>query len=176
MDTFTAMKTRKSTRSYTGALSEEDLKAVLMAGEAAPIGRGLYDDMHMTVIRDKDLLNEIDRNAAAFFHDPSRTPLYGAPCLILIDTALGEPAMNNVPYSDCAVMAENMTLMATDIGLGSCLIWGGIAALNTNPELVAKLGLPEGHTPCCGVVIGETTDELVERDIPEDRIAVSYIG
>ncbi len=175
METIVTMKTRKSTRSYTGALSEPDLKAVLEAGEAAPIGMGQYENMHLTVIRDQDLLNELDRNAAAFFGDPSRTPLYGAPCLIVVSTVLGEPAMNNVPNSNAAVVAMNMHLMATDIGLGSCMIWGAIAALNTNPELVAKLGLPEGQTACCGVVIGETTDELVEREIPSDRIAVTYI-
>ncbi len=175
METIVTMKTRKSTRSYTGALSEPELKAVLEAGEAAPIGMGKYEEMHLTVIRDKDLLNELDRNAAAFFGDPSRTPLYGAPCLIVVSTAVENPAMGNIPYSNAAVVAMNMHLMATDIGLGSCMIWGAVAALNTNPDLVAKLGLPEGHTPCCGVVIGETTDELVERDIPEERIAVTYI-
>ncbi len=176
METVKTMKTRKSTRSYTGALSEEDLQAVLFAGQAAPIGMGKYEDMHLTVIRDKDLLHELDRNGAAFFGDPERTPLYGAPCLIVISTVLGEPAMNNVPYSDAAVMADHMHLAATDRGLGSCLIWGAIAGLNTNPELVAKLGLPAGQTPCCGIVIGETADELVERDIPTDRVSVTCIG
>ncbi len=175
METIVTMKTRKSTRSYTGALTEPELKSVLEAGEAAPIGMGKYDEMHLTVIQDKDLLNELDRNAAAFFQDPSRTPLYGAPCLIVVSTAVGNPAMANVPYSNAAVVAMNMHLMATDLGLGSCMIWGAIAALNTKPELVAKLGLPEGQVPCCGVVIGETTDTLEERDIPSDRIAVTYI-
>ncbi len=175
METIVTMKTRKSTRSYTGALSEPELKAVLEAGEAAPIGMGQYEGMHLTVIRDKDLLNEIDKNAAALFNDPSRKPLYGAPCLIVVSTSLGNPAMVNVPYSNAAVVAMNMHLMATDLGLGSCMIWGAVAALAGNAELVAKLGLPEGHVPCCGVVIGETTDTFAERDIPADRIAVTYI-
>jgi len=176
METLKAMKTRKSTRSYTGSLSEADLQAVLIAGEAAPIGMGKYEEMHMTVIRDQELMNEINASAAAFFKNPEMVPLYGAPCLILISTKIENPAMGNVPFSDAAVMAENMTLMATDIGIGSCLIWGAIAGLNSNPALVEKLGLPEGHTPCCGVVVGDTTESFVERDIPEDRITVSYIG
>lgn len=66
METLKAMNTRKSVRSYTGALSDEALQTVLKAGQAAPIGRGKYDTMHMTVIRDKSLLEEIDRRAPHF--------------------------------------------------------------------------------------------------------------
>ncbi len=176
METVKTMKTRKSTRSYTGALSEEDLEAVLFAGQAAPIGMAVYDVMHMTVIRDKDLLKEISRAGGEFFGDAERDTLYGAPCLIVISTPVPDPAEGNVPYSDCACMADHMHLAATDRGLGSCLIWGAIAGLNRKPEVVAKLGLPKRHIPCCGVVIGETTDELVERDIPADRISVTFIG
>ncbi|MCC8017445.1 MAG: nitroreductase family protein [Lachnospiraceae bacterium] len=175
METLKTINTRKSTRSYTGALSDAALQTVLQAGQAAPIGMGKFDTMHMTVIRDKDLLHEIDRAAAGFFGDPSRTPLYGAPCLILISTPVPDPANGNVSYSNAAIMTENMSLAATDLGLGSCLIWGAIAALNQTPELVAKLNLPEEHTVCCGIVLGETTDELTEREIPSDRISVSYL-
>ncbi len=175
METLKAMNIRKSTRSYTGNLSEEALQTILNAGQAAPIGMAKYDAMHMTVIRNSALLNELDRNAANFFGDPTRTPLYGAPCLILISTPIPDPAAGNVSYSNAAIMTENMSLAATDIGIGSCLIWGAVAALNQTPELVAKLGLPEGHVPCCGVAIGETTDVLAERTIPTDRISVSYI-
>ncbi len=175
METLKALKTRKSTRSYTGALSDEALQTVLMAAQAAPVGMGQYDKIHLTVIKDKALLDEIDRAAVKFFGDPSRLPLYGAPCLILVSTPIPDPAAGNVSYSNAAVITENMSLTATDIGLGSCLIWGAVAALNQTPELVAKLNLPEGHTVCCGIVIGETTDELTEREIPADRISVTYL-
>lgn len=175
METLKAINTRKSTRSYTGALSEEALQTVLMAGQAAPIGMGKYDTMHMTVIRDKDLLHRIDRAGAAFFGDESRTPLYNAPCLVLVSTVIADPAKSNVSFSNAAVMIENMSLAATDLGIGSCLIWGCVAALNANPDLVAELGLPEGHTVCSGIVLGETADALTEREIPADRITVSYL-
>ncbi len=175
METSKTIKTRKSTRSFTGALSEEDLQTVLMAGQAAPIGMGKFDQMHMTVIRCKDLLSEIGHAGGELFGNPDMDALYGAPCLILISTQIPDPAAGNVPYSNCACMAENMTLMATDIGLGSCLIWGAVGALNTKPELVAKLDLPEGFTACCGIIIGETDDELTERDVPADKIGVSCI-
>lgn len=175
METLQAINTRKSTRSYTGALSDEALQTVLMAAQAAPIGMGQYEKMHMTVIKDQALLNDIDSAAGKFFGDPDRHPLYGAPCLILISTPVPDPAAGNVSYSNAAIMTENMSLAATDIGLGSCLIWGAVAALNQTPALVAKLSLPEGHTVCCGIAIGETEDALAEREIPTDRISVSYL-
>lgn len=176
METFKTMTCRKSVRSYKSTLSDANLQKILMAAQAAPIGMGKYDTMHMTVIRNTELLQELDRNAAEFFGDPSRTPLYNAPCLVVISTPIANPAMANVPYSNAAMMAEHMCLLATDLGIGSCNIWGAIAALNTKPELVAKLGLPEGHVPCCAVTLGDTDDTFAEREIPADRIAVSYIN
>ena len=127
METFKTMTCRKSVRSYKSTLSDANLQKILMAAQAAPIGMGKYDTMHMTVIRNTELLQELD-------------------------------------------------LLATDLGIGSCNIWGAIAALNTKPELVAKLGLPEGHVPCCAVTLGDTDDTFAEREIPADRIAVSYIN
>ena len=53
-----------------------------------------------------------------------KTPLYGAPCLVVISTPIENPAMGNVQYSNAAMMAEHMCLMATDLGIGSCNIWG----------------------------------------------------
>ncbi|MCD8175792.1 MAG: nitroreductase family protein [Phascolarctobacterium sp.] len=87
-----------------------------------------------------------------------------------------DPFRCNVYYSDAAVMAENMHLMATDMGLGSCLILGTILALGTNKELIKKLNLPEGHVPCCVVIVGGTEEKFPERQIPENKISVSYIG
>ena len=176
METIKAINNRKSVRSYTGALTDEALQTILKAGEESPIGRAQYDTMHMTVIRNKELLSELDKNGAEFFGDPGIHPLYGAPCLILVSTIIPNPMEGNVQYSNAAMMVESMMLAATDIGIGSCAIWGAVRGLNANPELVAKLNLPEGHTACCGVVIGETEDKFGDRDIPTDRISVSYIG
>ena len=61
---------------------------------------------------------------------------------------------------------------------GSCSSKGN---LNFNYQFCllytsAKLGLPEGHVPCCAVTLGDTDDTFAEREIPADRIAVSYIN
>ncbi len=123
METLKTMTCRKSVRSYKNTLSDADLQKILLSAQAAPIGMGKYDTMHMTVIRNAELLQELDRNGADFFGDPSTKPLYGAPCLVVISTPIENPAMGNVQYSNAAMMAEHMCLMATDLGIGSCNIW-----------------------------------------------------
>lgn len=175
METMETMTCRKSVRNYKNTLSDANLQKILLAAQASPIGMEKYNTMHMTVIRNAELLHELDRNAANFFGDPTRTPLYNAPCLVVISTPIENPAMANVQYSNAAMMAEHMCLMATDLGIGSCNIWGAIAALNTKPELVAKLNLPAAHVPCCAVTLGDTDDTFSKREIPTDRIAVAYI-
>ncbi len=175
METLKTINNRKSVRKYTGALTEGALKTVLLAGEASPIGMGKYGDMHMTVIREREILDGIERAANEFFKTINGKPLYGAPCLILVSTKLSGTPMDKIPYSNAAIVAENMHLAATDIGLGSCLIWGAINGLNNDQGLIKKLNLPEGHTPCCGVIVGETEEKFTDRIIPEGRISISYI-
>ena len=50
-----------------------------------------------------------------------------------------------------------------------------MAALNTKPELLRELDLPEGYTPCCAVAPGKTDEVYSLREIPEDRIRVRTI-
>ncbi|WKY48172.1 nitroreductase family protein [Eubacteriaceae bacterium ES3] len=175
METKQLFRVRKSVRDYTGKLSEEALQSVLDAAQLSPVGRGDFKSMHLTVIRNKSLLADIEKNAGEFFDDTSRQILYGAPCLILVSTILGDVKTINVPYSNAAIMANNMALAAIDSNIGSCLIWGAVMAMIYNPDLLKKLELPEGFLPCCGVVLGETDENFKERTVPLNRIAVEYI-
>lgn len=175
METFDTLYSRKSVRSYTGEpVSDEELKAILKAAEAAPVGMGQYDDMHLTLIKNPEILSEIDKAAAELFGNPSMHPLYGAPLLILVSGKI-EQGRENVVFSNAAMIIHNMALAATDLKVGSCDIWGAVRALNQKPELVARLGLPEGFTPCSGIVVGKTDAEFSIRDIPAERIAVNTI-
>ena len=171
MDTLQAIKSRKSVRSYTGSISDADLKEIISAGIAAPVGMGKYDTVQLTVVRNKEFLHDLDRACAKMFGDESRTPLYGAPVLVIVSTKLAE-GDNNVAYSNCACIVENMSLAAVSKGLGTCHIWGAIHALNINPDLLAKINLPDGFTAVCGIVLGDTDEKLEVRDIDESRVKV----
>ena len=68
-----------------------------------------------------------------------------------------------------------MALAATELGVGSCYIWGATAALSRNAEILAKLNLPEDFIPCCAIALGKTDCTYEMRDIPENKIAKTII-
>lgn len=176
METLEALKSRKSVRKYTNdVISEENLDRILTAAQAAPAAMGRYDNFHLTVLTDAQLLDRIDRAAAAMMGDPDIHPLYGAPMLVVVSIREPEPGRENPAYSTAACMVENMALEAVALNVGACHIWGPIRALNASEDLVKALELPEGFTPSCGIILGQTEEEYTLRDIPEDRIKVNYV-
>lgn len=171
MEFMNVLESRKSVRSYTGeCISEDSLQKILHAANAAPVGLAKYETLHLTVVKDAELLAELERNTVAVFQ-ADRSFLYHAPELIIVSSS----ATDNVGFSNAAIVAHNMALAAVDEGVGVCHIWGCIMALTTNPELIKKLGIPEGFTPTCAVALGKTDEVYAKREIPNDRIAVNYI-
>lgn len=177
MNTLETIFSRKSIRSYTGeAITEDQLNTILKAAIASPIGMGKYEDVHLTVITNPELLNEIDAECATLFNNPDMHPLYNAPMLILVSAKMPDVrAMENVSYSNAAIIVQNMALAATELGIGSCHIWGAIRSLLNAPLILEKLNLPEGFTACCGIILGKTDSTYEEREIPMDRISMNTI-
>lgn len=172
MELTSVFNTRKSIRSFTGeAVSEETMKKILHAANASPVGQAKYETVHLTVVKNKDILAELEQNTVNIFRVENRSFLYGAPELIIVSTT----ATDNVGYSNAAIIAHDMSLAAVDKGVGVCHIWGCMIALAANQKLIAKLGIPEGFTPACAVAIGKTNEVYTEREIPKDRIATNVI-
>lgn len=172
METLQTLFSRKSIKTYTGEPVPQDKRdTVIKAALSSPVGKGMFENVHLTVIENKELLTAIDRNAAEFFGDPSRTPLYNAPALVVVST----PGKGNVDSANAAMIVHNMCLAALDLGMGSCAIYGATAALANNAELVAKLNLPEGFVPTGSAIFGPTEDTLELREIPMDKMTVAYI-
>ena len=84
--------------------------------------------------------------------------------------------MENVVYSNAAIMVHNMALAATELGVGSCYIWGAVAAASHNPEILSELKLPEGFIPCCAVCLGKTEETYELREVPVNKIAQTTIA
>lgn len=172
MELMNILDKRKSIRSFTGeAISEDSMKQILHAANVSPVGMGKYDSVHLTVVKDNSILSEIETNAAVTFQSENHSFLYNAPELIIVSTT----ATDNVGYSNAAIIAHNMALAAVNEDIGVCHIWGCIRALSANPDLVRKLGIPEGFTPACAVAVGKTEDTYTQREIPENRISINYI-
>ena len=160
MNTLEAICSRKSIRSYTGQqISDDQLASILKAANAAPVGRGRYDTLHLTVVRNADLLASIDANAA---EDPGDHPLYGAPLLIVVSSS----TEGNVPSANVAMVIHTMALAAVELGIGQCVIYGAIRALLKSPKLIARLQLPAGYTPLGALALGVSEESYAKRDVP----------
>ena len=177
MNTMETICKRRSIRSYTGeSITAEELGTILKAANASPVGMGQFESLHLTVITNKDLLNKIEKATAAMFGDPAMHPLYNAPTLILVSSKKPAPMMENVAYSNAAIMVHNMALAATELGVGSCYIWGAVAAASYNPEILAELKLPEDFIPCCAICLGKTEETYELREIPANKIAQTTLA
>ncbi len=165
---------RKSIRSYTGEnITKEELNIILKSCDASPVGLKQYENLYLSIITNKLFLDEIEKNATLMFNNPNLKPLYNAPTLIVISSKKMSN-MENVMYSNAAIMAHNIALTATSLNVGSCYIWGAISALNNNKNLLARLNLPDDFEPCCGVILGKTEEEYEKKEIP-NRISKNYI-
>lgn len=162
MELFDVINKRFSNRKFLEKqISNEDLDRILKAGMQAPVGRGRYEDMHITVIQNKDLLDEINRLS-------DRSVFYNAPTLIIISA---KDDGHGLDRENSACVAMNMLLAATDLGLASIYL-NLVIGLIKNSDILNKLNLPLGFVPIVGVGLGYADG----THITEHKIDVNYIN
>ena len=168
------IRLRRSTRAFASQeVSRDELERIVDAAQLAPIAGADYSMSHITVVTDAALLDEIRTRCAFRRKDGTMLdPLYGATALIVL-SATG-PSDDNIEFCNVACAIENMSLAATDLGLGSVYLWGYIKKLATMPDLVAKLGLPEGYTVLSSLGVGHALEPAAPRE-PKEKIAVDWI-
>lgn len=139
-----------------------------------------------TIVTDRTVLDDISRRAKtwmlenlpamprrAHFRDILADPdfhiFYNAPCLVVISAASTGPWTNE----DAALAAQNLMLMATDLGMGSCWIGFAQGWLNTT-EGRQMLDLSENAHVVAPIIVGHprTVPPLVARKMP----LISWIG
>ena len=170
METVKMFALRQSCRSYTDEpISDIQLNAILKAGNASPVGMGRFENLKIIAIQKKDLLDEINRAAAAMFGKPDMRPTYDAPTLIVVCSKDGEGVAN------VACVVENMHLMATDMGLGSVYLAGVPAGIGKDEELMKKLHIPEGFAPLGALSVGHSAEPLKERELTIKKIETEII-
>ncbi len=163
MELFDVMNRRFSCRKFLDKpVSRDDLDKILKCGMKAPVGRGRYDDMHITVITDTDLLNEISGLT-------DKSVFYCAKALIIISA---KDDGHGLCQENCACVAENMLLTACDLNLGSIYLNLVIGLIRSNEDILNKLNLPDGFVPYVGVGIGYIDGDKM---IKKHEIRVNYI-
>ena len=174
MNTLEAITKRVSIRAYKpDQIPEEALQTILEAGMAAPVGSGAYDTLHLTVIQDMGILNEIGKavNDLVFKVLGRRmNKNFGAPTMIVVSAKPGH--MPGIEMANAATVLENMTLAATDLGIDSIIQGGASAMLAQNPELRAKVQIPEGFQPALAISVGYgvSTEPAKQHVISVNRI------
>lgn len=175
MTTMDAILTRQSCRGFKDEqITEEQLQQLLVAANAAPVGRGMFENVALSVLQDKALFAELEAAMKKMAPDyPNPHPLYNAPTGILVCVP-GEPVAD-VNWMNAACVMENILLAATDMGLGSTFIMGAIAAMRQNPELCAAAKIPEGFVPVCMAIVGHSAAEIARREATTEKFALTRV-
>jgi len=170
-DVIKAVHERRSTRSYLDKeISIEHINTLLDAAIWAPSG-GNNQSWLFTAIQNKEVLlhlNSLVRKGFTTYIPDDDYPgkhavkihaarenfsfYFNAPAIIIASNA---PNYENA-MADCSLALENIFLVATSLGLGSCYVnqlhWLR-DDLNVR-EYLFELGIPKEHTICSTAVIG----------------------
>lgn len=170
------MKHRRSIRKYQDKqISRADLEKIIEAGIYAPNAGGGQRSI-IVGIRDPELAEKIGRlNLARFdrsrlsggyvskeqpsvIDDPDiKSGFYGAPSVCVIF------AKRNFLYSipDAFCCAENMILMAAELGISSCIIARGEETFDNEigASLLKDWGVPDDYIARCFVILGYCESE-----------------
>lgn len=175
METLKSMLVRHSCRAYTDAqISDEQLKKILLAANAAPIGRAFYENMHLTVIQNAEFMEKCTQMFREGAGDPEASPLYGGKTWIIVSS---KAETGEIAFANAACMVENMSLEAVELGLGHVYIYGALRVLENNPEFIKAIGIPEGFRPISSIILGyEQEPQTGEREVTLDRVVTNYIN
>ena len=187
---------RRSCRRYADVpLEEEFLRKILLAANAAPVGSNRTEDIRLTVVTDRTVMDSFsdamerrrqDREALASITEkvddepvtePGRfDPFYGAPAVIFVSHRR-QDLQPGIEYANAMSVAMAMHLEATDLGLGSVFIWGVLEAMRLYPEYdrTRLLGLPEGFEPLLGLAVGHPAATMVPGSLKEDVFPADFI-
>lgn len=153
MELLKLMEKRYSCRSFSDKkISREDLNLILQAGYLAPVGKGEYNQLLITVIENRELLNEIDRVGSTFFGGKIKKPTYTSNTVVLVSAKKSDNVL--VQYCNASCIIQNMLLMATQLGINSVYLLGAIQAIKKDSELCNKLNLEYEYFPIAAVALG----------------------
>lgn len=176
MELLELMKYRRSIRKYQDRqIPKPDLEKIIEAGTYAPNAGGGQRSM-IVGIHNAALAEKIGRmNLARFdrsklagsfvskeqpstIDDPAiKNGFYGAPSICVVF------AQKNFLYSipDAFCCAENMVLMATGLGISSCIVARGEETFDNEigAAMLQDWGVPENYIARCFVLLGYVSGE-----------------
>jgi len=163
MELDVCIKGRRSVRAYTEEpVSKDQINAVLEAGVWAPTGMD-RQPWKFIIVEDKKLIKLVSDETkelvkknmpplATQFSTDKDIICYNAPMLVLICTEK-DAQWAHVNLLDSVLAAQNIFLKAYELGLGTCYM-GFVQLLNSKPDVLGKLGVPENCEMTVPFIIG----------------------
>jgi nitroreductase len=163
MELDACIKGRRSVRAYTDEpVSKEQINTVIDAGIWAPSGMA-REPWRFIIIEDNALIKLVSEETkelvkknmpalAVEFSTDKDVICYNAPMLVLVCTEK-DPQWNHVNLLDSVLATQNMFLKAYELGLGTCYM-GFVQFLNSKPDVLRKLGVPENCEMNVPFIIG----------------------
>ena len=194
MDYFELLRHRRSNRRFTREqISDEELSSLLLAANAAPVGSAMYGDIHLTVVQNRGILQELSLAAMQRSRDKAELdkirgklraageqsvfdPFYGAPTVIFVSHRR-QKLQPGIEFSNVACVTYSMHLAASELGLCSVFSWYALESMRMLPELdrSSLLQLPEDFEALLGLSVGHFVHPPREREIGLEKISVNYI-
>ena len=165
---------RQSTRKFSDKqISEDDIDKILFAAKRAPVGSNLYKDLHITVVQNQELLLKLCEAAWERFSSRQKVEdiagdtmtaesktkkpnlFYYAPTVFFVSHRK-QNLQPGIEWANVTSIINQMHLAATNLGLGSCYMWGALESMRMLPEFdhTDLLQLPEEFEPKCALAVG----------------------
>lgn len=169
-ETLKTIATRYSCRNFTGEpLEETDLSAIAQAGIQAPSGMN-RQGWQIIVVKDNVLIREMEEEGMkllSLMEDKSLYErimarggklFYNAPCMIIL--AMKEAAQQGAEWMDCGIVAQNIVLAATSLGIANvhCGFTTVAFAGDKAEEFKRRLKFPQGYECGIGILLGYATE------------------
>ena len=168
---------------------------MILAANAAPVGSSRFEDVHLTVVRDRTILDALAEAVQARFQDketikaiigsvngpevPTRgkdDPFYHAPVVIFVSHR-AQTLQPGIEWANAACVAYSMHLEATSLGLGSVFMWGALEAARVLPayDRTDLLRLPAGFRPLLGLAIGHKATKSARKELTDQKLCVNFL-
>ena len=152
-----ALLKRRSCRKYKDRLvSDELIKELMIAAMSGPSACN-KKPWEFYIVKSEEKLNQLRKAGRAFD--------YNSPLHIVVCGNKDKGLTNKVEdfwIQDCSSAIENILLMATSLGLGTC--WCGVFPVDERMEEVKRiLNLPDNIVPLGLIHVGYPDCELEER-------------
>lgn len=169
--------TRRSIRQYEARpVNRDTMDIILECGINAPSARNCQP-WEIRVVDNPCEIAKITRIYKMYHPELAQAEGFvnmfrNAPTVVIIGTC-----KDHKRDLDCGILAQNITLSAWSMGIGSCMLGSSARFLCNTPEascFVKKLGLPDCYEPVLCIGLGYPTEKPEAK--PRSKCKIKYIN